>query len=305
MLEFSGVKQIPFAMTPRTQLVGGLSLLDDRHVSYVLSLYAECGQKEIVLTDDLMRKMLEDSRQISRWERLLKDQGMRFVDAHVPFSWEEDLNTLDPATRATMVSHYACMLDICAYFGVDTITAHTGNTHLSHDVDLLHSKLLESLEKILPLAEARKHTICIENIWYPTNTADRLLDAVAHFTTPALGICYDSGHANLTSGKERGENNAAYKAFKDCGLEPEWQPDLLDKVLPHVVNCHLHDNHAVWDEHNSFGDGNVAWNEITPKLLSAPRLRAIQCETSQKNAATLSIREHLRRFHATLDKFDH
>lgn len=288
-------------MIPRSQFIPGLSQLDDGHASCILSIYAGCGQKEIVLSGDLMRRMLENPRQISRWKRLLDNQGMRFADAHAPFSPEEDLNTLDPAVRAAMASRYAFLLDICAFFGVGTLTSHTGNTQMSHDVGLLHSKLLESLELILPLAAARRCTVCIENIWFPTNTAARLLDAVAHFPVPELGVCYDAGHANLTSGKERGPDNAARRAFEECGLEPEWQPNLLDEILPHVVNCHLHDNNAVWDQHRSFGDGNIAWGEIIPKLLSAPRLRVIQCETELTDAAALPVAEHLRRFHAALD----
>ena len=50
-------------------------------------------------------------------------------------------------------------------------------------------------------------------------------------------------------------------------------------MLPHVVNCHIHDNMGQVDEHVLPGKGNIDWVKISSLLKQAPRLKNIQSET--------------------------
>jgi sugar phosphate isomerase/epimerase len=58
----------------------------------------------------------------------------------------------------------------------------------------------------------------------------------------------------------------------------EWEHDVLDRMLPYIVNCHLHDNDASADQHLLPGKGTIDWSKLVPKLLSAPRLMCVQSE---------------------------
>ena len=50
-----------------------------------------------------------------------------------------------------------------------------------------------------------------------------------------------------------------------------------------MVNCHLHDNNAVKDQHLPPGMGCVDWKNIVSLLKRAPRLKCIQSEVKIVN----------------------
>ena len=61
-------------------------------------------------------------------------------------------------------------------------------------------------------------------------------------------------------------------------VEIPFDEHILEKMLPHIVNCHLHDNHGYIDEHINIGQGNIDWEKLIPVLKTAPRLKCVQCE---------------------------
>ena len=69
---------------------------------------------------------------------------------------------------------------------------------------------------------------------------------------------------------------------------PQWDDRIIDKMLPEIVTCHLHDNTGERDQHNLPGKGNIDWQNICDKLKQAPRLKCIQSEvTVTPNKITL------------------
>ena len=185
-----------------------------------------------------------------------------------------------------MILRHKLAINIASYFKVDTITIHIGadprfpDVPLEKQIDLV----AETLSELLVEAEKCNVVICIENIWHRLNTPDMLLKIKSLFPTEYLGFCYDAGHANLmTNGKEFADG-AANQAWNKFNESPDWNDPILEKMLPHIVNCHLHDNNGAVDEHKLCGTGTVDWKKIIPLLKSAPRLRNIQCESiSSKN----------------------
>ena len=169
-------------------------------------------------------------------------------------------------------------LQIAAEMGVKTITVHVGNEprHPDHPVERQFDFIKRSLDELLPFAESLGIIICIENIWYQLSTPERLLAVKKEFPTDALGFCYDSGHANLM---DKGRNNPDSNPFKAWGnVPPQFDDHILEKMMPHVVNCHLHDNNGIVDQHVNIGRGNIDWPHIVGLLKKAPRLQVIQSE---------------------------
>ena len=83
------------------------------------------------------------------------------------------------------------------------------------------------------------------------------------------------------------------------GETPDWDDPILEKMLPHIVNCHLHDNDGFEDSHKLCGKGNVDWKKVISLLKTAPRLKNIQCEAiSSKHA--FSVREMIESTSAVL-----
>ncbi len=269
----------------------------ERVIAAILVELAEMGQHEVVLTESILRDMTSDFSVIATYQKLMADTGMRFCDAHAPFSPKDDLNCPYPELRPMMIERQKQAIQVAASFGVKTITIHIGNNFEKDvTVDQYEANLFDSLEKLLPTAEKFGVTIAIENIWSPQTTGPRILAAIRRFPTEALGVCYDTGHANLTTGRHPEKGNATFDYFHECGLEPEYNDHLLEDLLPHVVNCHLHDNHGWWDEHLPPGFGDVDWEHVIPLLKSAPRIQCYQDESSFSRAKPISIRGRVELF---------
>lgn len=241
--------------------------------------FAANGQKYVVLDTTLLRAMIADEKLIKKYQKILPELGVEFCDAHSFYNELDDMCCPDEAIRPRMLERHKIAMDISAAFGVDTITIHMGRftdhsisprTHIDY--------AMKSLEELLPVAEKLGMVICIENVWYQTSAASTLLEAIERFKTPALGVCFDAGHANIMSGRYRAPENRMWATYP--GREPDWNDHVLDDLFPHIVNCHLHDNNGVLDMHQIPGDGNVDWKSMMPKLKMAPRLRVFQCEAA-------------------------
>lgn len=264
--------------------------------------FAACGQRDIVLQCDFLEEMIASPKQIKWFRDVIAETGVRFCDAHSPFGPQEDLNCPYEELRPLMIERKKMAMEIAASFGVTTITIHTGNVRVKdYPLEKYHSNLLAALDALLPVAERLGIAIAIENIWHPTNTVPKLLDAIGHFKSDYLGICYDAGHANISSGKVRSPENNMVKVYDFYGGEPEWNDHILEDLLPHVISCHLHDNNGIRDQHLAPGNGTVDWKHIIPLLKSAPRIQCFQNESTPKELAPVSIARSVQTFRDLFD----
>lgn len=241
--------------------------------------FAANGQKYVVLDTSTLREMIADERVIKKYQKLLPEIGIEFCDSHSLYNELDDMCCPDETIRPRMLQRHKMAMEIAASFGVDTITIHMGRftdhsisprTHIDY--------AMKSLEELLPVAEKYGIIICIENVWYQTSAASALLEAIERFKTPTLGVCFDAGHANIMSGRYRDPANRMWATYP--GQEPAWNDHILEDLLPHIVNCHLHDNNGILDQHQIPGDGNVDWKSVMPLLKTAPRLRVFHCEAA-------------------------
>ena len=269
--------------------------VDDRMRPYIMHEFAANGAKYLVLTDTLLRFILKDRNLAKTLEQEMAAEGLAFCDAHAIFGPGLDLCCPIPEARPEMLLRHELQLRIIASMGVKTVTIHTGNeTHYPEwPLEVQFDCLKRSLEELLPLAEKLGIVICIENIWYQINTADRLLEVKRAFPTDALGFCYDSGHANLMDKGRHFPDSRPYACWKPAA--PQFDDRILEKMLPHVVNCHLHDNNGILDQHFNLGCGNIDWPHIAGLLKQAPRLQAVQSEVIPVRSHS-SIREICEKF---------
>ena len=157
-----------------------------------------------------------------------------------------------------------------------------------------------SLEELLPVAEQLGVVICLENIFQPCNTVDDVLTLIGEFPSPWLGACFDVGHAHLM---EHGMHvpDCIVPSHWEGVCEVPWEHDVLDRMLPHIVNCHLHDNNADLDTHTIPGLGSIKWPEVIAKLRTAPRLKNMQSEVIPLRRNGLPIRAVVESFNRILE----
>ena len=258
--------------------------VSDKMRPYIMQEFAGCGAKHLVLSEELMSSCLRDAGKCDTFLQEMQNNGLSFCDAHAPFGLLYDMHCPFPEKRRMLWARHKLLLEICAYMKVKTITIHVGGTREppsdTISLETHNERIRETLAEILPYAEKLGIIICIENGWYPTASPANLLKFKKEFPTDALGFCYDSGHANIMDNGRLHTEGRAYLAWKTAGFNctPPWENDALEKMLPHVVNCHLHDNMGDGDSHTLPGRGNINWNHIIPLLKTAPRLQVIQSE---------------------------
>lgn len=261
--------------------------------------YAAAGAKYVVLSDELMRLFSGHGKCVPEVRAEVEAAGLTFLDAHAPFGPWDNYCLPDEAARPSMIARQKLALQLCAEFDVHTITAHVGGRppiFAEYTVEQIIESTYRSLDELLPVAEKLDVTIAIENSWTPFTTPEQLLEIVRHYRSPHLGICYDSGHANLMARPTDDPESAAVKAFPAYGIAtPPWDDRILEKMLPEVVNCHLHDNDGLVDQHRLPGLGNIDWRRIMPLLLEkAPRLQCIQDEAFPHKHGYFSVAENVR-----------
>lgn len=254
----------------------------DRTRPFFMAEFAANGEYNLVLTDKLIRESMMNPRFVKTLRKDLDDTGTHFVDAHAPFGVTEDLDLPFEKERSGMILRQKLAIEICAELEVDNITIHVGNTpeaFAAFSLDQLQGFIVKSLEELLPVAERLGVTIAIENIWCATSTPEKLIEVLEKLQSPNLGLCFDSGHANLMS-RDRGTPDAnPVQAWERYGAV-QYDEDILGKMLPHITTCHLHDNHGVKDEHLLPGRGEMEWAPIIARLKTAPRLKCIQNEVN-------------------------
>lgn len=251
--------------------------------------FAESGERHLVLTSTLLGEGCRDSGYLMRFFSDMQEFGLDFLDSHAFWGTWSDPGMPLSEWREPMLLRHRMAFQFCRHFGVTTMAFHTGNTFNSIfgktlTLDDYYLALVQSLEILLPEAEKCGVIIALENQWTPLNHSRILLRIMEHFRSPYLGLCYDSGHGNLM---EKGMlfpgRTCVPPIWNDLGIPVEWEERILEKFVPWLVNCHLHDNDGINDEHALPGQGSLDWNRIRTVLKQAPRLQSIQNESSLGN----------------------
>ena len=257
-----------------------------------------CGIKHLVLTDRIIAQIMRDPAWAQVMQKEVAAEGLSFMDAHAPFGWTFDMNTAFVDERPVTMLRHQMHLHIARLMNVDSITIHIGNDYRFPEVPLqTHlDRIEEMLDNLLPVAEECKVCLCIENIWLRNSTPEMLWYFKDKFPTEYLGFCYDAGHANIMNNGRLHADGRAQQGWKAVGVDtPQWDDQILEKMLPQVVTCHLHDNYGDEDQHDLPGNGNVDWNHVRELLYKAPRLKQLQSEVLI-NRNSLAIKDLADKF---------
>ena len=248
--------------------------------SSFLQEFRDNGAEYLILTPPMLYKILETPAVADQLQKEFQAAGLSFLDAHGPFMGISDLCYPEGKySEMLMLRHLAC-LNIAADFGIKTYTLHSGGDFRfpAYSEAQLMDEIRRKLDVLLPEAEKRKIVICLENGMPKLCWPNRLLTIKNDYPTPYLGFCYDSGHANIMDHGREIPDSLPRRNYAGTGYEPEWEDHALEKMLPHIVNCHLHDNNGYEDQHLLPGQGKIDWKHTMDLLKKAPRLGVIQSE---------------------------
>ena len=188
-------------------------------------------------------------------KRMAMDAGVPFDSMHGIFSNQLDPSSPDQTLRQTSVEAYRSEAEIAQILGIAKIVVHpaspnSGDTVLSHDdVICRRTALTQSMYELADMGQAMGVVFLMENL--PLNflagTDPAILaQMVGAVHQPTLGMCFDTGHAQISAD--------ALAAVGDCA--------------PVIGACHLNDNDGETDQHAWPGDGTCDWDQLG-KVLSA------------------------------------
>ena len=263
----------------------------------LLRKIADSGIRHLTLGNSLIEMFFSTPEAILAYEKDFQEFGLTFVDAHAPWGTWKDPGVPVESEHELILLRHKMALRICNRFGVTTIAYHTANTFNSIYGRFLtmndyYNMLLRTMEELLPEAQRLGVYLALENQWTPLNQSAYLLKAVRHFDTQWLGICYDVGHGNLTEhGREFPDRSCVPRIWNDIQIPVVWEENFIEKVRPYLINCHLHDNNGINDQHLLPGKGTVDWKRIMDNLANATRLQCIQSEVNMAKEDSPSVEE--------------
>ena len=241
--------------------------------------FAVNGGKYVVLGAGLLPQMISRPELPEMVAAELAAENLEFMDSHAPFGLHWDVGSPFEKEKAARLLRMKLSIELANYFSVKTMTIHLGKKAPEVSYEERLEAVCRTLDELLPFAEEKKVTLCLENGFAYLGYPRILLEIKERYPEETLGFCFDAGHANmsLSPDPERQQPAPTLEEFADI-------------MLPHMVNCHLHDNDGSHDLHDLPGRGCVDWEMLAGKLQKAPRLQVIQSEVNMVSN-TVSLRE--------------
>ena len=199
----------------------------------------------------------EDGNFIPFIARELQKNGLRAPACHALWGIGNDCVQRDDSAHARMIARHCRFLDQLSELEVKTYTIHLGMPDYEQ-VDADFDRLQRTIDDLLPALHRNGISLAMENSGESPDIIRRLTGLAASYQDEAVGLCFDSGHANCYQN----------------GIEKT-----LLVMREHIVTCHLHDNHGSFDDHNPPGDGNTDWQQLTRLLDDCPRMFHAETES--------------------------
>ncbi|MBU0534030.1 MAG: sugar phosphate isomerase/epimerase [Candidatus Omnitrophica bacterium] len=173
----------------------------------------------------------------------LEKRNITISSIHAPFGEDKDLSIPSSIIRKRTINQHIAVMKQMDIIKTRVLTIHPGG-RIKKDTDISSREKLfkKSLEILLKNAEHLNIKLAVENMLpmrpgYRVETLKQLLD---EFPSPFLGICFDTGHANVGKGVLETFNVIKKKMF----------------------DCHVHDNDGTKDMHLQPPYGKINWAEF-------------------------------------------
>jgi len=196
------------------------------------NLIQEAGFKTVLIWwDDSFLELEKLTKE--EQANIYRKSGLDIENAHLQFSTVNHL-WFDTQDGQAVFENYLSDIDGLAEHGVSTAVLHLSS---GADAPPVSDIGMHRIRKLTERAEKHDMRIALENV-RDTHILSHVLDSVE---SPALGLCYDSGHDYVWSKAPH---------------------ELLGKYRNRLFAVHLHDNMGVNDDHLAPGEGKVDWGAV-------------------------------------------
>ncbi len=203
-----------------------------------LNLFHRYGFRYIHWCDDWREENCYSKSAMEEFRRLVDSSGLRCMDVHSAETDVVHICAEDDEDLERYIRLLENRIEFCSLIGGDAVVIHPPNDakgarSLGWKID----RTFHVFESVRPLCEKSGVALAVENC-YPTD--GKVLGCYfAKYSPEFIGLCLDSGHANIN-------NN-------------------LEKVLRfgnRVKVLHLHDNKGAADDHQPPYWGTIDWKRL-------------------------------------------
>jgi len=189
----------------------------------------------------------------------LSASGIRVHSIHAPFGTDFDVSSPDDSIHEAGVDALIDSIELASVLDADKVIVHASDT-LDGDRVRRTERARGVLREMASVAAESGIILALENLPpnYLGHTPEELLALLDGTDRGAVGVCFDSGHANLSG---------HFTEFASA-------------MLPMSVTTHLHDNDGSADQHLFPGSGNIDWPHFasTYRILDCKATIMLECK---------------------------
>jgi sugar phosphate isomerase/epimerase len=193
-------------------------------------------------------------REIADWFRT---SGIPLHSVHAPlyadYEWGRsgsppiNIASTDRAARIEAMDEIKRAIEVAEHVPFRFLIQHIGVPNESFNERKFESAMT-SVEHLRAFAKPLGVRILVENIPNELSTPDRLVEFIRTSHMDDVGVCFDTGHANMM-----GDVATAFETVKN-----------------YIHSTHIHDNDKFKDSHLWPGDGTIDWKSTLELLNQAP-----------------------------------
>ena len=185
---------------------------------------------------------------IANIKEKLEDNKADLIQLHAPI-----FNFLEDEAAEKKLNWCEDALELAGHFDIPWVVMHPGSREgWQEDEELkewVMEQNIEKFDRLLKVAEKEGTGIAVENMFnHKFGSSVSELDWLLNqFSTSNLGVCWDTGHANLV--------------YED-------QTKAFEEIKEKVVAVHIADNRGEFDDHLYPLKGSIDWEKLIPALHS-------------------------------------
>ena len=240
-----------------------------------LKKISEAGFTHIMWCHEWYTDYIYPESEINKIMKWLKQYNLKVLDLHASEGKENHWNSKNESSRIIgielvknriyMANKLSCKV-IILHFKHEPINEYEKQEYW----DILH----KSLNELKPYAEKHNVKIALENS--SIGNYKELKRLFSEYDSNFLGLCYDSGHGNISNGI-----------------------NILRELKHRLISIHLHDNDGEADQHKLLFSGTVDWNELAKILVESSYKKCLNLETSMRHYKLSDETEFLSKAYET------
>jgi sugar phosphate isomerase/epimerase len=216
-------------------------------------------------------------REIAGWFR---SSGVPLHSVHAPlyadYEWGRtgsppiNIASTDRASRIEAMDEIKRSIELAEHVPFRFLVQHIGLPNEAFN-ERKFEAAMTSVEHLRAFAKPLGVRLLVENIPNELSTPDRLVEFIRATHFDDVGVCFDTGHANMM-----GDLRSAFETVKH-----------------YVHSTHVHDNDKQKDSHLWPGDGSIDWKQTLELLSQAPHKPPLllEIEESEKINAVEKMSE--------------